>query len=157
MPLLYILPRSGLASVLVDCIAGILENFANPLLGCYCEVGSRAGRGISRSGFVVICILTMLEAVVTIRGICPREPSETGCLDVLQGYQVCYWNWSVIAEATVGTAVMIVMFVLVITSNMMGSFKAGSAGFSAAGLFTFGGMGAATGGAAVIVIVDWAG
>jgi hypothetical protein len=58
---------------------------------------------------------------------------------------------------------MVMVSVLVVTSNMIGSFKAGSAGSSLVGMLTFGGMRTATGevtfltGAAVTVIVGWAG
>jgi hypothetical protein len=74
---------------------------------------------------MVIGVLTMLEAVVTIRGICAR--GSTGTIDGLLLYSggirfATGTGVSVTVEATVGAAVVVVVFVLVVTGSMMGSF-----------------------------------
>jgi hypothetical protein len=111
-------------------MAGILATCGNPLLECCCGVGGEAGRDMSKPGCMVIGVLTMLEAVVTIRGNCSRGSTGTvvGLLLYSGGIRFATGTGvSVTVEATVGAAVVVVAFVLVVTGSMMGSFfKAGS-------------------------------
>lgn len=120
MPLLYPL-RGGLGSVFIGCMAGILATCGKPLLECCCGVGGEAGMDMSKPGCIVIGALTMLEAVVTIRGICAR--GSTGTTDDLLLYSggmrlATGTGVSATVEATAGAAVVVV-FVLVVTGRVI--------------------------------------
>jgi len=125
MPLLYP-PRGGLGSVFVGCLAGILATCGKPLVECCCGVGGEAGIDMSKPGCMVIGALTMLEAVVTIRGICARGSTGTtgGLLLYSGGIRLAMGTGvRVTVEATAG-ATVVVAFVLVVTGSVTVSFAA---------------------------------
>jgi len=99
---------------------------------------------------MVIGALTMPEAVVTIRGACPRGSTGTaGGLLYSGGMRLATGTGvSVTVGAMVG-ATVVAVFVL-IAGSVTESFFTGtvdSVPFSAAGMFTFGSAGATAGGA----------
>jgi hypothetical protein len=73
IPILYPLPKRGFSFVLI----GILARSWKPLQDCYYDFGDGAGKGISRPEWIIIWIVTVVEAVVTLRVICARVSIET--------------------------------------------------------------------------------
>jgi hypothetical protein len=79
---------------------------------------------MSKPGCMVIGVLTMLVEVVTIRGICAKGSTATvgGLLLYSGGIRFATGiGVSVTADATAG-ATALVVFVLVVTASMTGSF-----------------------------------
>jgi hypothetical protein len=101
-------------------MAGILATCGKPLLECCCGVGGDAGIDMSKPGCIVIGALTMLDAVVTIRGICAR--GSTGTADDLLLYSggirlATGTGVSATVDATIGAAAVVLLFVLVVTGR----------------------------------------
>jgi hypothetical protein len=96
-------------------MAGILATCGKPLLECCCGVGGDTGIDMSKPGCIVIGALTMLDAVVTIRGICAR--GSTGTADDLLLYSggirlATGTGVSATVDATVGAAAVVMLFVV---------------------------------------------